>query len=82
MATQKIPMALETSAIERARRAGGPRGLSPNADTALEDKLERNERRRALLDYLDDLEADDPTPDPAKQRAGRRAARIRSAASS
>ena len=82
MATQKISVTLESSAIERARRAAGPRGLSSYVDAALEDRLERDERRRAFLEYLDELEADDPTPDPIKQRAGRRAAKIRSAASS
>lgn len=82
MATQKISVTLDSSAIERARRAAGPRGLSSYVDAALEDKLERDERRRAFLEYLDELEAKDPTPDPIRQRAGRRAARIRSAASS
>jgi hypothetical protein len=51
-------------------------------DAALEDRLERDERRRAFLEYLDEIEANDPTPDPIKQRAGRRAGKIRSAASS
>ena len=82
MATQKISVTLESSAIERARRAAGPRGLSSYVDAALEDKLERDERRREFLAYLDELEADDPTPDPVKQRASRRAERIRSAAAS
>jgi hypothetical protein len=78
MATQKVSVTLETSAIERARRAAGPRGLSSYVDAALEDKLARDERRREFLEYLDDLEANDPTPDPIKQRASRRAAKIRS----
>ena len=82
MATQKISVTLESSAIERARRAAGPRGLSSYVDAALEDKLERDERRRAFLEYLDELEANDPTPDSIKQRASRRAAKIRSASSS
>jgi len=51
-------------------------------DAALEDKLERDERRREFLAYLEELEANDPTPDPVKQRASRRAERIRSAAAS
>jgi hypothetical protein len=82
VATQKISVTLETSAIERARRAAGPRGLSSYVDAALEDKLERDERRRVFLAYLEELEADDPTPDQVRQRAGRRAEKIRSAASS
>jgi hypothetical protein len=79
MATQKISVTLQSSAIDRARRVAGPRGLSSYVDAALKDKLERDERRRAFLEYLDELEAYDPTPDPIKQRAVRRAAKIRSA---
>ena len=62
MATQKISVTLESSAIERARLAAGPRGLSSYVNTALEDRLERDERRRAFLEYLDELEANDPRP--------------------
>jgi hypothetical protein len=82
MATQKISVTLESSAIERARRAAGPRGLSSYVDAALEDKLDRDERRREFLAYLDELEANDPTPDAVKARASRRAQKIRSAAAS
>jgi len=81
-ATQKISVTLESSAIERARRTVGPQGLSSDVDAALEDRLERDERRRAFLEYLDELEANDPTPDSVKQRAGRRVAKIQSAVSS
>lgn len=70
-------MTLESAAIERARRAAGPRGLSSYLDVALEEKLERDERQRAFLEYLDDLEKADPTPDLTKRRAARRAGRIR-----
>jgi hypothetical protein len=82
MATQKISVTLESSAIERARRIAGPRGLSSYVDAALEEKLERDERRRVFLAYLVELEADDPTPDQVRQRAGHRAEKIRLAASS
>ena len=81
-ATQKISVTLDSSAIERARRVAGPRGLSSYVDAALEDKLERDERRRKFLAYLDELEANDPTPDLVKQRARRRAAKIRSSPAS
>jgi len=81
MATQKISVTLESSAVERARRAAGPRGLSSYVDAALEDKLERDERRRVFLAYLEEVEAGDPTPDQVRQRASRRAEKIRSAAS-
>lgn len=77
MATQKVSVTLEADSIERARRTAGPRGLSSYLDAALEEKLERDERRSAFLAYLDELEAADPTPDDVKRRAARRADRIR-----
>ncbi len=77
MTTQKVSVTLEARAIERARRLAGPRGLSSYLDTALHEKLERDEQRRAFLEHLDDLEAADPTPEGVKARATRRAARLR-----
>jgi hypothetical protein len=82
MTTQKVSVTLEKTAIERARQAAGPRGLSSYLDAALEEKLERDERRRAFLTYLDELELTDPTPQPAKHRAARRSAQIRTATTS
>lgn len=82
MTTQKVSVTLEATSIERARQAAGPRGLSSYLDAALEEKLERDERRRVFLTYLDELELVDPTPEPAKRRAARRAAQIRMAKSS
>jgi hypothetical protein len=81
VATQKISVTLETTAIERAREAAGPRGLSAYVDAALEDKLERDERRRSFLAFLDELEAADPTSEQTKRRAQRRAFKIRDAVS-
>jgi hypothetical protein len=81
MATQKVSLTLETTAIERARVAAGPRGLSAYVDAALEDRLERDERRRSFLAYLDELEAADPTSEETKQRARRRASTIRNSVS-
>lgn len=72
-------MTLEAEAIERARHAAGPRGLSSYLDAALQEKLERDERRDALLALLDELEASDPTPTDVRARAAKRAARLRSA---
>lgn len=74
-------MTLEATAIARAREAAGPRGLSAYVDAALEDKLERDERRRSFLAFLDELEAADPTSEESKQRAQRRASKIRNAIS-
>ena len=71
-------MTLEAEAIERARHAAGPRGLSSYLDAALHEKLERDERRQALLALLDELEASDPTPADVRARAAQRAARLRS----
>ncbi len=79
MATTKVSVTLEETAIARARRAAGPRGLSAYLDAALKSKLEADERRQALLDYLDELEASDPTPPAARRAAERRSARLRAA---
>ena len=46
-------------------------------EEALEEKLERDERRQAFLEYLHDLERADPTPERTKRRAVRRAEKIR-----
>jgi hypothetical protein len=79
MATQKVSVTLEAEAIERARHAAGPRGLSSYVDTALQEKLERDERRHALLSLLEELEAGDPTPADVRARASKRADRLRTA---
>lgn len=79
MATQKVSVTLEAEAIERARQAAGPRGLSSYLDAALQEKLERDERRDALVALLEELEADDPTPAIVRARASRRAGRLRAA---
>jgi len=79
MATQKVSVTLEAEAIERARHAAGPRGLSSYVDAALQEKLERDGRRNALLALLDELEAADPTPAGVRARAAKRAERMRAA---
>lgn len=79
MATQKVSVTLDAGAIERARHAAGPRGLSSYVDAALQEKLERDERRDALLALLDELELSDPTPADVRARAAKQAARLRSA---
>jgi hypothetical protein len=79
MATQKISVTLESTAIKRAREAAGPRGLSAYLDAALEDKLDRDERRRSFVAYLDELDAADPAPEETKRHARRRVAKIREA---
>ena len=79
MATQKVSVTLEAEAIQRARHAAGPRGLSSYVDAALQEKLERDERRHALLALLEELEAGDPTPPDVRARASKRADRLRAA---
>ncbi|MGH9190335.1 MAG: hypothetical protein ACRD0Q_09950 [Acidimicrobiales bacterium] len=81
MTTQKVSVTLEAAAVARARHAAGPRGLSSYLDTALQEKLDRDERRRAVIKYLDELEAADPTPESVKVRAARRSSRLRGATS-
>jgi hypothetical protein len=76
MATRKVSVTLAGDSIERARRLAGSRGLSSYLDAALAEKLERDARRQALLDYLDEVEAADPTDEVVRRRAARRAAAI------
>jgi hypothetical protein len=77
MNTVKVSVTLRAAAIEQARRVAGPRGLSSYLSAALQEKLERDERRRALLEYLQELEASDPASPEEKRRAARRAAALR-----
>jgi hypothetical protein len=76
MTTQKVSVTLDEDSIARARRSAGPRGLSRYVDEALAEKLERDERRAAILEYLDELEAAEPTPEDVRRDAEREAARI------
>jgi hypothetical protein len=48
-------------------------------DAALAEKLERDQRRVALLEFLAELEVVDPTPPDVRARAKERADRIRRA---
>jgi hypothetical protein len=76
VATQKVSVTLEASSIERARRAAGPRGLSSYVDAAVQEKLARDERRIALLEFIEQLnDVDPPTPEE-RARAAKRAARL------
>ncbi|MGH3848857.1 MAG: hypothetical protein ACRDRT_04010 [Pseudonocardiaceae bacterium] len=81
MTTQKVSVTLESDSLTRARQVAGPRGLSGYLDSALLEKLARDERRRAFVAYLDELEESDPTPERLKARATRRAARLRASVS-
>lgn len=80
MATQKISVTLDADAIARVRAAVGPRGLSSYVDAALQEKLERDERRRSLVDWLGELDAaDPPTVDEQAVARARAADLVRSA---
>lgn len=76
MATQKVSVTLDAESIDRARSVVGARGLSAYLDSALREKLEREDRRLALLDLLDEMERDDPTPREERDRGRARAARL------
>ena len=77
MPTQKVSVTLEAEAIERARQAAGPRGLSSYLDAALQEKLERDDRRESLLALLRELEDADPMTAEARDRATKRAGQLR-----
>jgi hypothetical protein len=71
-----VSVTLEAAAIERARRAAGPRGLSSYLDAALREKLERDARRIAVLEFIEERnELDPPTPEE-RARGAARAARL------
>lgn len=77
MATQKVSVTLQGRSIDEARRLVGPRGLSSYLDAALQEKLDRDNRRQAFLEHLEALEVDDPTPAEVRRRASRRARELR-----
>lgn len=77
MTTVKVSVTLGAAAIKQARLVAGAGGLSSYLDVALQEKLERDERRQAFLDYLEELEALDPATQDEKRRASRRVARLR-----
>jgi hypothetical protein len=77
MATRKVSVTLDEDAIERAQQIAGPRGLSSYIDAALQEKLDRDDSRRALLEYFDELDAIDPPTEEERRQAAQRAARIR-----
>jgi hypothetical protein len=60
MATEKVSASVDRKVLREARRLAGRRGLSAYLDAALREKLERDRRRRAILEYLDELDERDP----------------------
>lgn len=60
MATEKVSASVDRKVLREARRLAGRRGLSAYLDAALREKLERDRRRRAILEYLDELDEGDP----------------------
>jgi hypothetical protein len=61
MAKRKVSLTLGVDRIERVREMAGPRGLSSFVNAALQEKLEREDRRRALVECLDELDVADPS---------------------
>ena len=78
MATQKISVTLDAERLAKLRERVGARGVSAYLDEALADRMELDERQQALLDFFDELDADDPPTPERRARAKREADRIRS----
>lgn len=79
MSTEKVSASLDRKTLREVRRLAGPRGLSAYLDSALREKLERDRRRRAILDYLDELDEADPLTEADWAEIDRRLAMIREA---
>ena len=77
MRTQKVSVTLEAEAIERARQAAGPRGLSSYLDAALQEKLERDTGASRCLRSSRSWRIADPITAEARDRATKRAAELR-----
>lgn len=56
VAVRKWSISIEESLAERVEQQVGPRGLSAFVARALAAQLERDDERRRLRDYLDDLD--------------------------
>ena len=76
MPTEKVSTTLDRETLTEVRRLVGPRGLSAYVDAALREKLQRDQRRRALLAYLEELNEVDPLSDEEWAEADDRLARI------
>jgi hypothetical protein len=76
MATEKVSASLDRKVLREARRLAGRRGLSAYLDAALREKLERDRRRRAILEYLDELDEADPLTEADWAEVDRRLAAI------
>jgi hypothetical protein len=77
MGTEKVSASLDRKTVREARRVAGRRGLSSYLDSALREKLERDRRRRAILDYLRELDDADPLTETDWSEIHRRLARLR-----
>jgi hypothetical protein len=78
MATEKVSASVDRKVLREARRLAGRRGLSAYLDAALREKLERDRRRRAILEYLDELDERDPLTEADWTEVDRRLAALES----
>jgi hypothetical protein len=76
MATEKVSASVDRKVLREARRLAGRRGLSAYLDAALREKLERDRRRRAILEYLAELEEADPLTEADWAEVDRRLATL------
>jgi hypothetical protein len=76
MATEKVSASLDRKVLREARRVAGRRGLSAYLDAALREKLERDRRRRAILEYLDELDEGEPLTEADWAQVDRRLAAL------
>jgi hypothetical protein len=67
LAKRKVSVTLGVDRIKQARELAGPRGLSSYINAALQEKLEREDRRQAIIEWLDELDAADPPTEEEKE---------------
>ena len=79
MALTKISATLSPDLIASVRQRAGERGVSSWLDSAVREKLQRDERRDAVLALLAELDAEDPPTDSEREQARRDADRLMNA---
>ena len=69
MATRKISLTIDETALDEIRASVGARGVSRFVDAAVREKIDRDERRAGVIAWLDELDRTDP-PTPEELAAG------------
>ena len=75
MAKRTVTLELDDDLIALIERYAGDRGIKSYVAEALEEKVDTDQRRAVLLEWLEELERGDPTDDPIKELVRRQAAR-------